>query len=231
MPTANKTGAVRMSPFPPLPRFGLDEARDAISGGKLIAFPTETFYGIGCDAMNPDAVASVFALKRRSLSMPLPVIINSRDMLNLLARPVVGAAAALMDAFWPGPLSIVLAALPEVPDLLTAGIGRVAVRFSPHPAALALCAATGLPVVASSANISGRPPVVRPEDLDAELTPGLSGLFIEGPQPSGLLPSTVVDIRERLGKAVVRILRPGAVSREALEVQGFAVLEKTDAPQ
>lgn len=225
MPT---TGAASMSPS--LPRLSLDAAREALSGGKLIAFPTETFYGIGCDAMNPDAVAAVFALKRRSLSMPLPVVIDSRDTLKRLARPVVGAAATLMDAFWPGPLSIVLSALPEVPDLLTAGISRVAVRFSPHPAALALCAA-GHPVVASSANISGRPPVARPEDLDPELIPGLSGLFTDGPEPSAVLPSTVVDIREHLGKAVVRILRPGAVSRDALEAQGFSVLEKIDPPQ
>ena len=215
-----------MTAASPLPRLGLEEAADALLHGNLIAFPTETFYGLGCDAMNPDAVAKIFTLKRRSLAMPLPVVINAPAMLGVLAKPVVGAAAALIDAFWPGPLSIVLAARPEVPDLLTAGVGRVAVRYSPHPAALALCDAVAGPVVASSANISGRPPVARPDELDPELFSALAGVFVSGPEPGGLLPSTVVDIRERLGKAVVRILRPGAVPFEALASKGFSVILK-----
>lgn len=210
----------------PLPRLGLAEATDALARGKLIAFPTETFLGLGCDAMDADAVSRIFALKRRSLALPLPVVISSPAMLGMLAKPVSGTAAALIEAFWPGPLSIVLAARPEVPDLLTAGAGKVAVRYSPHPAALALCEALARPVVASSANVSGRPPAVRPDELDPELLPGLEGVYSDGPEPFGRLPSTVVDIRERLGTAVVRILRPGAVSFEALESRGFPVIRK-----
>lgn len=216
-----------MSSSLPFSRLGLDEAVDAILQGKIIAFPTETFYGLGCDAMNADAVASVFALKLRSLVMPLPVIIGARSMLDMLAMPVEGATMALMEAFWPGPLSIVLEARPEIPDLLTADGRRVAVRYSPHPTALALCNALARPIVASSANISGRPPVAQPDLLDPELLHGLAGVLVDGPPPCGGLPSTVVDIRERPGKTVVRILRPGVIPRQAFENKGFTVIEKS----
>lgn len=213
-----------MSSF--FPRLDLDKATDAVLDGRIVAFPTETFYGLGCDALNADAVAGVFTLKRRSLAMPIPVIIGDPVMLEQLALPITGITEALIEAFWPGPLSIVLDARPEIPDLLTAGAGRVAVRYSPHPTALALCKAVARPVVASSANISGRPPATRAKDLDPELLHGLAGVLTDGPEPSGHLPSTVVDIRERLGKAVVRILRAGAIPRSALEAGGFIVIEK-----
>lgn len=209
-----------------LTRLNLDKAAQALLRGKVIAFPTETFYGLGCDAMNADAVANIFVLKRRSLSNPVPVVINSLAMLDIIAKPVVGAAKDLVDAFWPGSLSIVLAARPEVPDLLTAGVGRVAVRFSPHPAPLALCKAVAGPIVASSANISGDAPVHNPDDINPELFSGLDGVFVEGPEPCGLLPSTVVEIRERPGKSIIRILRPGAVATDALEAAGFTVIQK-----
>lgn len=211
----------------PLPCLDLGSAVDAVLNGKLVAFPTETFYGLGCDAMNADAVAGVFALKRRSLAMPIPVIIGDPAMLDQLALPITEITEALIEAFWPGPLSIVLDARPEIPDLLTSGGGRVAVRYSPHPTALALCKAVARPIVASSANISGNPPATQAKDLDPELLRGLAGVLTDGPEPSGRMPSTVVDIRERLGKAVVRILRPGAIPRSDLEASGFTVIEKS----
>ncbi|MDR3074100.1 MAG: threonylcarbamoyl-AMP synthase, partial [Deltaproteobacteria bacterium] len=172
----------------------LDAAAAALKAGRAIAFPTETFYGLGCDALNPDAIGAVYAMKQRLYRRPLPVIIGDAAQLSRIAKTIPPIAERLMAVCWPGPLSILFPAIPEAPDLLTAGTGRVAVRFSPHPACIDLCRASGLILTASSANISGRPPVTRPEDLDPELTRGLGGVYVEGPPPAGGAPSTIVDI-------------------------------------
>ena len=210
-----------------LPFLSLEAACAAIAQGKVVLFPTETFYGLGCDAMNPDAVGAVFSIKKRALSMPLPVVIGARDKLASVVAHVAPLAEDLMNAFWPGPLSIVMPANPEVPDLLTANAGRIAVRFSPHPAALQLCQATGKVLVASSANLSGEPSVVRPEDIDPDLLRNSAGVYAIGPEPAGGLPSTVVDVLEGRDKSYVRILRQGAVSFQALEAAGFSVSDES----
>ena len=206
-------------------------AKAALEAGEVILFPTETFYALGCDALNPDAVGKLFSLKKRPLSLPLPVVIGSPDMLDGLARGITELDRALMEAFWPGPLSVVLPANKSVPDLLTANMGRVAVRISPHPAVLALCRITGRVLVASSANVSGDPPAARPEELPDVLLDGVAGVFSLGPEPEGGLPSTIVDTRQQAGKGkdgpkgTVRILRQGAVSIDAILDKGFSVLD------
>lgn len=201
----------------------LDEACAAIESGASIIFPTETFYALGCDAMNADAVGGIFSIKKRSLSMPLPVVIGTREHLDRVAAYVPDAAVALMDAFWPGSLSIVLPANPEVPELLTANAGRIAVRFSPHPAVLQLCNATDKVLVASSANISGFPSSADLERLDPEIVGGSSGIYAFGPKPAGVLPSTVVDVFEKREGPLVRVLRSGVISVDDIKEQGFAV--------
>lgn len=209
---------------PPLHILDLNEARQALLEGRLVLYPTETLYGLGCDAMNPDAAAAVFLVKRRSLTLPLPVIIGSFEMLSQVAH-VNRYARALMEVFWPGPLTIVLPAKKNVPDMLTGRLRRVAVRFSSHPAACELCAAIGGPIVASSANISGTPAVSRRDELDPELLRGTAGLYASGPEPAGGWPSTVVDAFENADSGGVRVLRRGAVTNEALHHAGFAVIE------
>jgi len=206
----------------------LEEARIALCEGRLVLYPTETLYGLGCDAMNPDAAAAIFLLKRRSLHLSLPVIINSMNMLHGLAY-VNGYAQELMEVFWPGPLTIVLPARKEVPDILTGRLRRVAVRFSSHPAACELCAAIGGPVVSSSANISGIPAVARREELDPALMRGVAGLYASGPEPAGGPPSTVVDTFERSGGGGIRILRRGAVREEDFYKAGFTTVEFAQA--
>ena len=201
----------------------LDEAKAALSDGDLVLYPTETLYGLGCDAMNPDAVAAVFWVKRRSLSQQLPVIIGSMSMLGQLAY-VTDFARELMDAFWPGPLTVVLPARKEVPDILTGRLRRVAVRFSSHPAACELSRAIGRPLVASSANISGIPAVARREELDPALAPGVAGVYASGPEPAGGPPSTLVDTFESSGGGGIRILRLGAVTKEDLTGAGFTII-------
>jgi L-threonylcarbamoyladenylate synthase len=130
-------------------------------------------------------------------------------------------ARKLIDAFWPGPLTIVLSARKEVPEVLTGPLRRVAVRFSPHPAPCELSAAIGRPLVASSANISGTPAVAQWEALDPALSQGVAGLYISGPEPAGGPPSTLVDIFEDSGGAKIRIVRHGAVTEEDLRKAGF----------
>ena len=213
-----------MSSVTELRILGLDEARAALRGGALLLYPTETLYGLGCDAMNPDAAARVFFVKRRSLALPLPVVISSLAMLDGVAH-VNAYARSLMEAFWPGPLTVVLPARREVPDILTGRLRRVAVRFSPHPAARELCEVLGGPVVASSANISGTSAVSHRGELDPELVRGTAGLYASGPEPAGGAPSTVVATFEKKGSGALRILRKGAVNRKALEDSGFTVID------
>lgn len=201
----------------------LDSAGSALERGDVVLFPTETFFGMGCDAFNDAAVASVFALKRRKHTLPLPVVVSSLDMLGSLVSHVSEAEAALMERFWPGPLSLLLPAAREVPELLTAGSGYVAVRFSPHPAACDLCDALGSPVVASSANISGQPPVCASGDISPELQLGVAGLYARGPEPAGGLPSTVMRVEGKGADARIHILRPGVIDAVALREAGFTV--------
>lgn len=202
----------------------LEEACQALLDGQVIIFPTETFYGIGCNAMNPDAVGSVFSIKKRDLDLPLPVVVAGKEQVEALSYSISDTALKLMESFWPGPLSIVLPAREEVPDLLTANAARVAVRCSPHPAVIALCETSGLLLVASSANISGNPPAESPEDLDQGLLEKVAGVFVAGPPPAGGQPSTVVDVGvSRKGEEVVRILRKGVISEEELRDAGFEI--------
>lgn len=202
-------------------KLDLDAACKALHDGSVIVFPTETFYGLGCDALNPDAVGAVYAMKQRPYGLPLPVVIGELDHLGVVARDVPPLASKLMESFWPGPLSIIFAASPETPDLLTAGTNRIAVRFSPHPGVASLCRASGLVLTASSANISGRPPATRPDELDPLLFRHVAGVYDEGPYPNGGEPSTIVDILADGGEGTLRVLREGGVSAAAMREKGF----------
>lgn len=210
---------------PPFPLLSLDTARNALLLGELVVFPTETVYGLGCDALNAEAVARIFLLKGRSPSMPLPLVAASFEQVAMVAYTPPKGVRELMDLFWPGPLSLLLPARRDVPDLVTAHTRRVAIRISPHPAALALCRALGRPVVATSANKSGEPPVASAADLDPDIVAGAAGLYGEGPEPSGGPPSTLAEGAESGGKAVVRLLRVGAIDAQAIRDAGFLVSE------
>ena len=131
-------------------------ASDILRGGGLVAFPTETVYGLGANALDSDAVLSVFAAKGRPADNPLIVHIHDQSQLEPLCVLPEGAQA-LMDAFWPGPLTILCEKKPAVPDVVTAGLPTVAVRMPSHPVARDLLIACGLPIAAPSANSSGRP--------------------------------------------------------------------------
>ena len=206
------------------PILDLQSACDALRAGEVVAFPTETFYGLGCDALNPDAVGAVYVIKQRPYGLPLPVVIGDAADLGRVATGVSPLARNLTESFWPGPLSILFTASPEVPDLLTAGTGRIAVRFSPHPGAIALCRASKCVLTASSANVSGNAPAVSCEELDPVLGDRLAGVFVAPPAPGGGNPSTIVEILGSGSEEVVRVLREGAVSVDSIRSAGFTVI-------
>ncbi len=134
----------------------LGYASSLLRNGELVAFPTETVYGLGANALNPEAVLSIFEAKGRPADNPLIVHIHDRSQLDSLCE-IPQRAPVLMDAFWPGPLTLLFPRKPAIPDQVTAGLPTVAIRMPSHPVAAALLKTCGLPVAAPSANRSGRP--------------------------------------------------------------------------
>ncbi|MGJ3522464.1 L-threonylcarbamoyladenylate synthase [Nitratidesulfovibrio sp. D1] len=207
----------------------MDDAAALLRTGRVVVFPTETFFGVGCLATHAGAVDEVYRVKRRVHRLALPVIAGHVDQLAQVAARMDPVAEGLARRFWPGPLSVLLPAAPGVPAPLTGGTGRVAVRLTPHPVARELCLLAGGPLVASSANISGRPAVTRVADLDPELTVEVAGVLDLPPAPPGGLPSTLVEVLDGGGGGAaaglprLRVLRAGAVPVQALRDAGYAV--------
>ena len=203
----------------------LQEAARRMNLGGVLLYPTETFFGIGCRADNAEAVLRVFRYKQRSLSMPLPVILGSREQLDLVACPPQDMADDLeaLTAFWPGPLTLLLPAKNGLHEALTGGTGNIAARISSHPVARSLALACGFPIVSSSANISGKKAVTSANELDPALLqalrPDLDGVLDEPPAPGGGEASTIV---RPLGLRRLSLLREGALSRQLLEAAGFS---------
>ncbi len=194
---------------------GIRRGADILRGGGLVAFPTETVYGLGANALDPQAVARIFEAKGRPSDNPLIVHIAGVDEVGPLTGPLTADLAARLLAlaarFWPGPLTMVLPRSPVIPDRVTAGLDTVAIRVPGHPAALELLRTAGLPVAAPSANLSGRPSPTRAEHVIEDLSGRVEAILDAGPTGIGL-ESTVLD----LTAPVPTILRPGGVSREDL---------------
>ncbi|MBW1989412.1 MAG: threonylcarbamoyl-AMP synthase [Deltaproteobacteria bacterium] len=195
-------------------RAGRRAAR-VLDAGGLVVFPASGLYGLAADAQNPGAVDRVFAAKKRPADLSLLVLVGSMAQVDNLAAQVPQAARVLMEALWPGGVTLVLPAAPGVPEALTGGRGTIGVRLPAHPAALAMVRALGRPVTGTSANVSGAPPCADPALLDPDIL-GRADLVLDADILSGK-PSTVVDCTG--GKPVV--LRRGAVPesriREILE--------------
>jgi L-threonylcarbamoyladenylate synthase len=181
-------------------------AATVLRQGGLVAFPTETFYGLGADALAPDAVRRVLEVKGRPAGRPLLVLVDSPAMVELVALEVPARAHALIAAHWPGPLTLVLRARPHVPAEVTAGSGTVGVRLSAHPIARALVRALGRPVTAPSANpTDATPPTTADQVLD--YFRGRIELVLDGGATTGGEPSTVLDVT----LDPPRVIRAGAV--------------------
>jgi L-threonylcarbamoyladenylate synthase len=190
----------------------VEEAAAVLRGGGLVAFPTETVYGLGADAFRPVAVARIFEVKARPSFDPLIVHLADAGELERVSPSEDPRIAVLAARFWPGPLTLVLPRRPEVPDLVTAGLDTVGVRVPAHPAARRLIAGAGTPVAAPSANPFG---YVSPTTAAhvAELLGSAVDLVLDGGPCRVGVESTVLSLA---GKRPV-ILRPGGVPREALE--------------
>ena len=196
----------------------------AVRRGDLVVFPTETYFAIGGDATNPAVVDKVFAAKSRTYDNPLPLVLSRADSVSSVAGSLSPLTRRLMHDYWPGPLSILVPAQPSLPPALSGGSGMVAVRVSPHPVAKALCEACGVPVIASSANISGHPPVAYVNGLDPNLVAHTAGVIVDGPEPAGGMPSTIVRTVYHLGREVLDIVRPGTVSVAEFSCKGYVLL-------
>lgn len=190
----------------------LADAVGLLRAGEPVAFPTETVYGLGAPAFDADAVRRVFVLKQRPADNPLIVHVATMEMLHRVVRTVPPAAQALIDAFWPGPLALVLPRQPAVPDIVTAGLDTVAVRMPQHPVAQALIEALDEPLAAPSANRSGRPSPTTAAHVAADFD-GLLALVLDGGSTLHGLESTVVDVS---GPRPL-LLRPGGITLEELE--------------
>ncbi len=202
---------VRIDPQNPSPPT-IARAAEIIRAGGLVAFPTETVYGLGADGLNPVAVARIFEAKERPSEDPLILHIADTDALPSLVRELPPLALELGRRFWPGPLTLVLPKKPVVPDIVTAGLPTVAVRMPAHPVALALIRAAGTPIAAPSANRFGRTSPTTAQHVWEDLGDRIDLILDAGPTSIGV-ESTVLD----LTRPVPTILRPGGLSREALE--------------
>ncbi len=202
---------IRIDPQDPDPRF-ISRAAEIIRAGGLVAFPTETVYGLGADGLNPAAVTRIFEAKERPPEDPLILHIAEADTLTALVQDPPPVALELGRRFWPGPLTLVLPRKPVVPDIVTAGLPTVAVRMPAHPVALALIRAAGTPIAAPSANRFGRTSPTTARHVWEDLGDRIDLILDAGPTPIGV-ESTVLDLTH----PIPTILRPGGLSREALE--------------
>jgi L-threonylcarbamoyladenylate synthase len=200
----------------PASRAAVAEAARLLRGGGLVAIPTETVYGLAADALDPAAVARIFAAKGRPSYNPLIAHVADTDGALALVAAWPDAAARLAAAFWPGPLTLVLPKRPGVvPDLVTAGLQALAVRVPAHPVALAVLRAAGRPLAAPSANRFTELSPTHAEHVVAALG-GRVDLVLDG-GPTGVgIESTVVDLTGAAEGGVIRVLRPGTIAAERL---------------
>lgn len=188
-----------------------EEASTFIKKGKLVAFPTETVYGLGGSALNPESIARIFQAKERPRDNPLIVHIHTLTQLDLLVKSLTPTAAKLIDAFFPGPLTVILERSDRVPDIVSAGLPSIAVRMPAHQLAVEFLESCEVPIAAPSANRSGRPSPTTWQDVYDDLK-GRISCILKGKRSQLGLESTVVDCRFE----VPQILRAGSITEEEI---------------
>jgi len=227
-----KTKVLKVDPqFPALSE--IDEAAQALQAGQLVAFPTETVYGLGANALDCEAVKKIFAAKGRPAHDPLIVHISDLSMLEQVVSQVSAEAMRLAKHFWPGPLTLIMPKHANIPDEVTAGLGNVAVRMPSHPVALTLIHQAGLPIAAPSANRFGHTSPTSAAHVLADLDSRIEMVLDGGSTPIGV-ESTVLDVTQ----SPARILRPGGVTFEELQdlletvlLNGQKTSQAEDVPQ
>lgn len=194
-----------------LDEFVIAEASSILRAGGVVAYPTETFYGLGADGRNEDAIKKIFVIKGRSFKNPISVIIGDSKDVQVLAEVIPKFALHLMEQFWPGALTIVFKASPGVSALLTAGTGKIGIRLSSHPVATALAKKLGHPITATSANTSGKEECTSADEIIRGVGNQIDAL-VDGGQTPGGLGSTIIDVTTD----PPAILREGVISKHKL---------------
>lgn len=205
------TEVIRLDPGRP-DVAAIRRAAEVIRAGGLVAFPTETVYGLGADGLSASAVGRIFAAKGRPQDNPLILHVATPEDAHRVVLGVPPLAQGLMERFWPGPLTLVLPKRPEVPDEVSAGLATVGVRMPDNTIALTLIAESGVPIAAPSANVSGRPSPTSADHVIADLAGKIEMVLDGGPTTVGV-ESTVLDMTS----SPPRVLRPGGVTVEELE--------------
>ena len=191
----------------------LETIQSVLDSGGVIAFPTDTFYGLGADPFNPEAVSKIFRIKQRPADKPLLVLIHSPDQVDRLTDQITPLAKLLMRLFWPGSLTLLFKAAPGLPRELTAGTGKVGIRLPAHLFTLQLLEGLDCPLTAPSANISGHKEPTALWEFPSTLGDELDLLVDGGPAPGGK-PSTILDATTN----PPILIREGAVSRKDLQL-------------
>jgi len=190
----------------------LTRAAEILAGGGVIAYPTETFYGLGADATNEKAIEKIFAVKGRNFKNPISLIIGQADDIYPLVQDVPETAKKLMTAFWPGALTIIFSAADKISPLLTAGSGKIGLRVSSHPGAQGIVQKLKRPLTATSANLSGAPECTRASEVAEQIGDKIDAIIDLGNTP-GTKGSTIIDVT----CTPPVILREGAISRKIIE--------------
>ena len=203
----------------PTPSGAIDNAVSALADGGVVAIPTDTLYGIAAAALDESAVQRVFDVKERGQSIPLPLFVSGIDDFHEFGHRVPDTALELAAAFWPGKLTIVVERSFHVPDIVTGGLDTVGLRVPDHPVPREIVARLAAPITATSANISGQPPLTSADHVLRHLGDRLD-LVVDGGQLRPSKPSTVIDVTQ----TPCRILRQGAVTPDRIEqVTGIEV--------
>jgi len=191
---------------------GIKKAAQIVLEGGIIAFPTETFYGLAADALNEAALKKIFRVKGREEGKPILLLIAGRSCLKGLVQEISPLAERLMEKFWPGPLTLVFNASPQLSPLLTADTGKIGIRHSPHPVTQALVQAVGRAITGTSANLSGQAGTLTAREVHQSLGESLDAVLDGGKTPGGP-GSTVLDVSD----PSPQVIREGMISRNDWE--------------
>lgn len=194
----------------------IEEACHVLAEGRLVAFPTDTLYALGADALREEAVARVFWAKGRRPEKPITVLVADLEMAASIVEEIPPIARSLSARFWPGPLTLILKARPELPPLLAAGTGRIGIRVPGLPLARVLIQGAGRPLTGTSANRSGGQDPRHAQDVLRDLGGRIELILDGGPVPLGI-PSTILDLAEE----PPALLREGAIKQDELKAHYF----------
>ena len=202
---------IKIDPTHPDPA-AIQKVASILHSGGVIAYPTETFYGLGAEACDPKSVEKIFSIKGRNFQNPIPVIIGNRGQLSQWVLHIPLLAEKLMDKVWPGPLTLVFQAAPALPFRLTAGTGKIGIRVSSSRIAAALAGSIVCPLTSTSANLSGSPECITADEVLEQLGNSVDAIVDGGETPGGK-GSTIIDVT----CDPIKILRQGAIPMSMID--------------